>query len=122
VFVNLLGNAANAITPGAPERNQISVRVSHSHGMIEVEVSDTGVGMTPDVQRRIFDPFFTTHPTGAGTGLGLSICHEIILAHRGKISVSSTPGRGATFRLRFPVDAQAQEALPRAAAGGKFAS
>jgi PAS domain S-box-containing protein len=122
VFVNLLSNAANAITPGAPEQNEISVRVSNPRGAIEVEVSDTGVGMTLEVQRRIFDPFFTTHPTGAGTGLGLSICHEIILAHRGKISVSSTPGQGATFRLQFPVDEEAQETLPRGTGGGKLPS
>ena len=79
-----------AAAPGRPE-------LPH---WVEVAVSDTGIGMTEEVQRRIFDPFFTTKGLH-GTGLGLSAVYGIMERHGGQIDVASAPGKGATFRLRF---------------------
>ena len=78
-----------------------------------MEVVDTGVGMTEDVQQKMFDPFFTTKPKGAGTGLGLSTVYGIVQQGGGWIDVESQPGEGATFRIGLPLQKQAEsQALP----------
>ncbi|HZH12950.1 MAG TPA: ATP-binding protein [Archangium sp.] len=102
VVLNLLINAAHAITAGQPDKNEIRVilRAESNHAVIEVK--DTGCGMPREVLDRIFDPFFTTKPVGVGTGLGLSICHGIITGFGGEITASSELGRGSTFRISLP--------------------
>jgi signal transduction histidine kinase len=72
-----------------------------------VTVSDSGVGINPEDQARIFDPFFTTKEVGKGTGLGLSIVFGIVEQHQGEITVESTPGKGASFIMRLPLQAPA---------------
>jgi signal transduction histidine kinase len=69
-----------------------------------VEVTDSGTGMTPEVQRRCFEPFFTTKGQG-GTGLGLALAgvYGIIQRHHGTIEIDSAPGRGTTIRIRLPL-------------------
>jgi len=102
VFVNLLVNAAHAISEGHADRNEIRVVTGRQGGSAVVEIHDTGAGMSPEQIHRVFDPFFTTKPIGQGTGLGLSICHRIIGDLGGEISVTSTPGRGSVFRVLLP--------------------
>jgi hemerythrin-like metal-binding protein len=99
VLVNLLVNAAQAVTPPGV----ITVRNGVAGESVWLEVSDNGCGMTDDVKLRIFEPFFTTKAVGQGTGLGLSISWEIMQRHHGQIDVSSTPGVGTTFRLSLPI-------------------
>jgi signal transduction histidine kinase/GAF domain-containing protein len=68
---------------------------------IGVNITDTGVGMNPEVAAKVFDPFFTTK--AQGTGLGLSVAHGIIQEHKGLIDIDSVPGEGTTFRILFPL-------------------
>ena len=99
VFLNLLLNSAQAIE----DKGQITVRTYVDDGHVCIAISDTGVGMTPEVQRRIFDPFFTTKDVGHGTGLGLSMSYNIVVdKHHGEILVDSEEGKGSTFTVRIP--------------------
>jgi CheY-like chemotaxis protein len=70
--------------------------------LVEVEVRDTGRGMTPDVQARALEPFFTTKPAGKGTGLGLSQIHGMVAQMKGAVAIESAPERGTVVRLYLP--------------------
>jgi two-component system NtrC family sensor kinase len=109
VFMNLLVNAAHAITA---ERGTITIRSGGDDTSVWVEVQDNGSGIPPDVVGRIFDPFFTTKPVGKGTGLGLSLSYGIVKKHHGQIEVSSQVGVGTTFRITVPVKHPPGEAQP----------
>ena len=98
VFLNLFLNARDAM----PSGGMLEVRSSAHNGTVEVEVTDTGAGISREDLARIFDPFFTTKASARGTGLGLSVSYGIIKEHAGKIEVHSTPGKGTSFRLEFP--------------------
>jgi two-component system NtrC family sensor kinase len=106
VFLNLFMNARDAM----PNGGMVEVRTAAQNGSVEVEVTDTGTGIPPENLHRIFDPFFTTKASGRGTGLGLSVSYGIIKEHAGKVDVRSTPGKGTSFRLEFPVARKAVHA------------
>lgn len=101
VFMNLLVNAAHAITK---ERGTITIRTGAEAGEAWVEVADDGAGIPAENLERIFDPFFTTKPVGQGTGLGLSLSYGIVQKHGGRMEVTSEIGRGTTFRVTIPVE------------------
>jgi signal transduction histidine kinase len=103
VFLNLIINAAHAITPGRVEANEIRVMAWLSEpDRVTVEVSDTGCGIPPENLERIFDLFFTTKPVGEGTGIGLAMCRDIVTSLGGSITVESQVGRGTTFHVTLP--------------------
>jgi signal transduction histidine kinase len=102
VFLNLLINAGHALR-GVTERPTLRVALAcEADGRVAVEFQDNGAGIAPEHLPRIFEPFFTTKAVGDGTGLGLSICHGIVASLGGEITVRSTPGQGATFRVLLP--------------------
>ncbi len=107
VMVNLLVNAADAISPGAVEKNTITLctRVAPD-GRVVIEVRDTGAGLTPAARARIFEPFFTVQPRTVGSGLGLAICHGIVRSFGGDIEVDDAPGAGTQVRLLIPPAAE----------------
>jgi PAS domain S-box-containing protein len=108
VFVNLLVNAAHAIPEGRSDAHRITVRSrTDGQGRAQVEVEDTGRGISPELQARVFEPFFTTKDVGEGTGLGLSICHGIISGLGGQITIDSPLARngiagGTVVRIVLP--------------------
>jgi signal transduction histidine kinase len=107
VLLNLIVNARQAMNGGG--RLFLSVRKNMDAGMAEIAVRDTGSGIPQEKLRQIFEPFYTTKKADeqgqGGTGLGLALCREIIEAHKGRIRVESTPGKGTTFTLKFPLAA-----------------
>ena len=105
VFMNLFVNAAQAMPDN--RRGTITVRTGLAGEEVWIEVADNGAGIPAAILDKVFDPFFTTKPVGKGTGLGLSLSYGIIQKHNGRISVSSTPGVGTTFRITLPIHHQA---------------
>ncbi|MHB1291896.1 MAG: sensor histidine kinase [Sulfuricella sp.] len=99
VFLNLLLNAAQAIT----DQGRITVQSDAAGNEIRIRISDNGCGIPAGNLDRIFDPFFTTREVGSGTGLGLTVCRDIVQAHGGRIEVDSEVGVGTTFTVYLPV-------------------
>jgi signal transduction histidine kinase len=99
IFLNLFLNARDAM----PDGGKLTVRTGRNDGNLEIEITDSGVGMDENNVKKIFDPFYTTKPAGKGTGLGLAVCYGIITAHHGKIEVSSEKFSGTTFKISLPL-------------------
>lgn len=109
VVTNLVVNAIHAMPGGgrvkvriARERARPPQAADSSGEFLCLSVSDDGPGIAPDDLPHIFEPFFTTKDVGEGTGLGLPVSYGIAQDHGGWITVESEPGRGATFKVRFP--------------------
>ena len=99
VWTNLIDNAVQAMDG----KGVLELHVRQIGEMIEVRIADDGPGIPQSVQSRIFDPFFTTKPQGVGTGLGLHIVRNIVVnRHRGRIDVTSRPGR-TEFTILLPL-------------------
>ncbi len=113
VIANLVVNGMHAM----PEGGRLGVRVQtvwasapdddEPNAYVSISVSDTGLGIDPDVADRVFEPFFTTKEVGEGTGLGLSVAYGIVQDHRGWIELESRPRAGSTFTVFLPLEVAA---------------
>jgi CheY-like chemotaxis protein len=113
VLVNLAVNARDAMRSGgtltidAENLDADDVYAAERPGVepgryVRLRVTDTGVGMTPEVLRHVFEPFFTTKPKGEGSGLGLATVYGIVVQAGGHADIYSEPGHGTVFTALFP--------------------
>ncbi len=106
ILLNLAVNARDAMPDGGTltieTGNSASLDDADDAGMVMLAVSDTGVGMEPEIRARIFEPFFTTKLEGGGTGLGLATVVDIARQSGGRVEVRTTPGEGSRFEVHFP--------------------
>ncbi len=98
LFYNLLNNAVEAMAAGG----KIFVRFFVNSDELQIDIEDTGHGISPSIAPKLFEPY-TTEGKPHGTGLGLSICKKIIEDHGGRIWATSEPGKGATFSFTLPI-------------------
>ncbi len=107
VFLNLIINAAEAMEDGG------TLALTTSYGLnaqsMEIEVKDSGHGISIENMQRIFNPFFTTKEISHGVGLGLAISYGIVNEHNGEITVESEIGKGATFTVSLPIITKVSE-------------
>ncbi|MCF6178122.1 MAG: ATP-binding protein [Geopsychrobacter sp.] len=109
IILNLCTNAVQAMNQQGTleirlqkiERSSAQTRLKIPFA--QIEVSDTGHGMSEDVQKRIFEPFFTTKEVGKGTGMGLSVVHGIVRSHGGEILCDSSLDKGTRFKVCLPL-------------------
>ena len=104
VIANLVSNATQALEAAdmpAPKRLSISAAMEDQE--VAIRIADNGPGVPEDLRERIFEPFFTTKPPEKGTGVGLALCRALARAHGGSLTLEETPGGGASFILRLPL-------------------
>lgn len=107
-LVNLATNARDAM----PDGGELTLSARDEGEWVRLSVTDSGVGMTPDVVSRIFEPFYSTKEVGRGTGLGLPTLQAIVASHGGRHEVTSEPGAGTTFTLWFPASEEPAPTAP----------
>ncbi len=106
VFTNLIFNAVDAM----PRGGRLCFRTRAKRGRVQLQISDTGFGMTEETLRKCLEPFFTTKGD-RGSGLGLAVSYGIIRRHGGSISIESQLNKGTTFTIFFPLPKEALKAL-----------
>ncbi|MEQ1862352.1 MAG: PAS domain S-box protein [Chthoniobacteraceae bacterium] len=120
VLMNLCVNARDAMPRGGKLRitarnREVDAQFAaqnpkaHEGTYVMLEIADTGQGMSGETVKKIFDPFFTTKEIGKGTGLGLSTTQAIVKSHGGFITVESEVGRGTTFQVNLPAEAESAQ-------------
>jgi signal transduction histidine kinase len=95
----------NAIQAAGESQGTVEVSCIRKDFYVDVRVSDTGQGISPDQISKIFDPYFTTKQGKSGTGLGLYITKKVVEDHSGSIKVDTAPGAGTTITIRLPLSA-----------------
>jgi PAS domain S-box-containing protein len=105
VLVNLILNGAEAMTGKTPAKLRVSTAISGDARKVEICVTDSGKGMTPENYNRLFEPFFTTKPNGLG--MGLSICRSLVEDMGGRLLASMNTDQGMRFCFTIPIDATA---------------
>jgi two-component system, NtrC family, nitrogen regulation sensor histidine kinase NtrY len=93
-----------------PNGGTLTLRTRQSSDRVAIDVSDTGIGLTPEECARLFTPYYTSKQHG--TGLGLAIVQSVISDHGGTVSVKSQRGRGTTFRIELPRNLDKLRAVP----------
>src|SRR5438309_4278527 len=96
-LTNIITNALQAM----PDGGRLSINVLRGQKTVQIKVTDSGEGITPDVAAKIFNPLFTTR--AKGTGLGLPIAKRLVEAHEGNIKLTSEPGKGTSIMIELPL-------------------
>ena len=109
VFLNILGNARDAIEQAGKKNGKIEVEITAVHDGICARFKDNGCGMDEKTKEKIFDPFFTTKEVGKGTGLGMSISYGILQKIDAKVQVNSKVGEGSEFTITIPTHKKIKE-------------
>jgi PAS domain S-box-containing protein len=100
---NLVSNAIKFTDHGS-----VTLRMKAIDGSISISVTDTGIGMSPETQKRIFEKFFKADSSAPGTGIGLNIVKQIVEKHGGRVSIKSKLGKGSVFEIVLPRGAEAK--------------
>jgi PAS domain S-box-containing protein len=110
VLLNLIVNAVHAIEDRGGGMGRILISTRRAADGVECSVSDSGIGIAPELREKVFDLFFTTKGPGRGTGQGLALVHSIVTqVHGGRIGFESEPGNGTTFRFTLPATPAARD-------------
>jgi len=100
VFFNIINNAREAMREGG----KLIITTSTMNGSVNINISDTGAGISKENLKKIFSPFFTTKSKEGGLGLGLAVVRDIVNRHNGEVKMESEEGSGTTFNIRMPIE------------------